>query len=131
MPTASPETSERRSDPSLASQVLSVLNDQFELADLELRYERSQFVRQLAALLLALVLGGTYFVLLQIAMVHALVLRGHALGHVCLVLGGIYGLLAGVIYRVFGQRDPRAGEPFEASRKELGKNLKWIQKLFS
>jgi len=116
---------------SLIGEFVALLEDQMDLAALEFGYEKKQHVRRLGAMIVALFLGLTAFVLLQVALVMGLVALGMPIGWSCLALGGAYVVIAGVLLGVYARRDPRLGEPFQGTREEFRKNLRWIETLFS
>ena len=116
---------------SFLSHLITILQDHLELAELEWKYERGQVQRRIAAWAIAALLILVAVVLLQIALISALMSQGLSLGVVCLTLTVVYGVIAGGIAFLFGRRDPKAGDPFQGTKQELLRNLQWIQKLFS
>jgi len=115
----------------VVSEVLDVLSDHAEILSLEWRYESRQAGRRLAAIGVAVVLGLSAFLLLQVALVYGLMVAGLNAGWASLLLAAIYMIAGAVVWRILGKRDPRAGRPFEATRKQLPESKQWIQKLFS
>lgn len=111
--------------------VAAQVSDHVDLAALELRYETRQARRRLVAIGVMALLVLTGFILLQVAMLQAVMRAGFSLGLAALAVSGVYLLLAGLIFWKFGRRDPRACPPFEATQREINESLKWIQKLFS
>lgn len=116
---------------SIVSQIIGLLEDQLDLLSLEWQYEKKQGCRRFVGIIIGFVLILTAFLFLQVALVRGLIALGGSLGWICVGLGGAYGALGLVIYGRFARRDPSVGEPFQASREELKRNLEWIQKLFS
>lgn len=113
------------------SEIFALLDDQLKLASLELRYEKALALRRVLAYGMVVLLVATAFVLLQVALVCALLRVGLALGGACLGLGCVYVAGAWGVFRVWARRDPRVGKPFQASAEELKENLRWIRKFFS
>src|SRR5436190_18990936 len=116
---------------SVTGEVLSLIEDQMDLASLEWQYEKSQSLRRLVALGVAVLLAITSFAVLQIAMIAGLLSVGVSAVRACLILAVIYAIVTGLLVWRYGRRDPRAEKPFQASREELHKNLKWIRQIFS
>lgn len=113
------------------SQVAGQVADHVDLASLELRYETQQAGKKLFAFALILILVLTGFIVLQVALVGALMKLGLSLGSSALVFSGLYFVLAIVVYAAWGRRDKRAGSPFGATQKELRETIQWIQKILS
>ena len=116
---------------SLPGQFFALLEDQIDLASLEWQFEKKQSLKRLGALALALFLALAAFVLLQVAIVAGIVATGHSIWLSALILAGVYLVLAVALLWKFSRRDPRAGSPFQGTRQELRKNLKWIQQILS
>jgi uncharacterized membrane protein YqjE len=119
------------SQKSVTGEVLSLLEDHMELASLEWEYEKAQSMRRLGALAGAALLVVTAFAFLQVAIVQGLVAFGLSLPVASLVLAGVYGIAAAGLMATSGRRDPRAGEPFQGTRAEIKRNLRWIRQIFS
>ena len=117
--------------PSLTGTALSLLEDQMELATLELEYEAGYSAKRLVAVLASLFLGLTAFAILQVAIIYGLKLLGLSIPVSCLILAAVYGVGAGVLIGTVGKRDKRAGSPFQGTREELRKNLRWIRQILS
>ena len=111
--------------------VTGQLSDHVDLASLELRYEARQASKKLLASAIILVLVLTGFIVLQVAIIGALMKTGMSLGLAATVLGGSYLALAIAVYGVLGRRDKRAGPPFVGTQRELHETLQWIQKILS
>jgi uncharacterized membrane protein YqjE len=107
------------------------LSDHVDLAALELRYEAQTANKRLVAAAIVLVLVLTGFIVLQVAVVGALMRTGLSLGLASFLLSLVYFGAALGIYWIFGRRDERAGPPFMATQKEVHETLRWIQKIFS
>ena len=116
---------------SVTGDVLSLLEDQVELASLELEYEMDQAVRRLGALVVGAFLGLTAFAILQIAIVSGLERLGLSLAQASLILAAVYGIVGATLIMKFGRRDKLAGAPFQGTLDEVRKNLRWIRKFLS
>jgi len=116
---------------SLPGQFFALLEDQLDLASLEWQFEKKQSLKRVGALALALFLALAAFVLVQVAIVAGIAATGRSIWLSALILGGVYLLLAILLLWKFSRRDPKVGSPFQGSRQELRKNLKWIQQIFS
>lgn len=117
--------------PGLISDMVGLLNDQADLAALELHYETAQATRRLVALILAGLFALASFGILQLMILNILIqfrLSWLAASALLVVLDAIVAVL---IFKFVGLRDPRAGRPFEGTRRESKETLQWIQKLFS
>jgi uncharacterized membrane protein YqjE len=125
------ETNGHTTKPSFLREALGMLEDHAELASLEWRYERSQAIRRLVAVAIATGLAFGAFLLLLIATVYGLVSLGLNVGWVALGLGVLCAIASAIIVQTVGQRDPRAGRPFEGTRRQAHESIEWIQKLFS
>jgi len=116
---------------SITKDVLALLEDQMELVSLEMGYEADQGVRRVAALVVAAFLGLTAFAVLQVAIVKGLEWAGLSLAQACVTLAAVYGGTAAGLIMKFGRRDKRAGEPFQGTREEIRKNLRWMRQFLS
>ncbi len=116
---------------SVIGEFIGLLEDQMDLASLEWQYEKELNVRRLGALIAAAVLGFAAFIILQFALVMGIAALGVPVGWACVILAGVYILIAGLLLFKFARRDPRMGEPFQGTRQEIRKNLRWIEQLFS
>jgi len=116
---------------SLIGEALDILDDQVELASLELEYEATLGARRIAALAGIAILVVTGFALLQVAMIWGLMKLGLSVGISSLILAFLYGGGAALIYRVLVRRDPKVGGAFAGTREELHKNIRWIRHFFS
>lgn len=110
---------------------LKVFRDHAALASLEARFEAVHASRRLLGAAIAAVLALAAFVYLQIALVAALIALGLKLSQACLALAAVCGAGAVMTIRWAVRRAPGAGRPFEATRREMGETVEWIQKLFS
>ncbi len=117
--------------PSILQSVVGLLQDQLDLFSLELGFEKRQVRRRALALVAIGIFGLLSAALFQVAIVLWLAKEAPNIAGVCGLLGLLYGVIAGGIFWGLGRRDPRAGKPFEGSRRQLDENLKWIQTLFS
>src|ERR1700733_2375621 len=118
---------ERRTN--IWKEVAGQVSDHVDLASLELRYETKQASKQLLAAGIIFVLVLTGFIVLQVALVGALMKVGLSLGASAFLFSLLYFVLAAVVYRVLAQRDKRAGPPFAGTQRELHETLKWIQNI--
>lgn len=116
---------------SLWRDVTDQLSDHLDLAALELRYEAQVAGKKLVAGAIMFLLILTGFIVLQVALVGALMKVGLSLGVSALILSGIYFILAFAVFEVLGRRDKRVGPPFAASQREIHETIKWIQKILS
>jgi uncharacterized membrane protein YqjE len=116
---------------SITGEVLSLLEDHMELASLEWEYEKTQTKRRLGALAVIALLAMSAFAFLQIAIVYGLVALGLTFPLASLVLAGTYLIIAAILCSTMGKRDKRAGEPFQGTRQEIRRNIKWIRQIFS
>jgi uncharacterized membrane protein YqjE len=116
---------------SITGEVLSLLEDHMELASLEWEYEKAQSKRRLGALAGIALLSVSAFAFLQIAIVAGLVALGLTLPIASLVLAGAYLILSAILFSTLGKRDKQAGEPFQGTRQEIRRNIKWIRQIFS
>ena len=116
---------------SLPGQFFALLDDQIDLASLEWQFEKSHSLKRIGALILAVFLAFAAFVFIQVAIIAGIAATGRSIWLSALILGGIYLLMAILLLWKFSRRDPKAGSPFQGSRQELRKNLKWIQQIFS
>jgi uncharacterized membrane protein YqjE len=121
--------SARRSN--IWKEVAGQVSDHVDLASLELRYETQQVGKKLLASAIILVLILTGFIVLQVALVGALMKVGLSLGSSALVFSSLYFILAFIVYRTLGKRDKRLGPPFAGTQRELHETLQWIQKILS
>ena len=115
----------------MLNQVVDLIKDHIELAHLECSYEKAQSGRRLGVGALIAFCGLCSFLFIQLAAIIGLLKLGIPLYGVCLGFGALYALVGTWIYRRFGHRDSRAGEPFQGSREELLRSLQWIQQLLS
>jgi len=111
--------------------LMAVLQDHWELAILEIGFESRQAARRLTAIVLSLIFAVLALIVAQVAVIYGLMQLGLNPAVSCLIVAGVYGALALVIFRAWGRRDPRSGSPFAGTRREVGRTLQWIQKLFS
>ena len=112
-------------------EVAGQISDHMDLASLELRYEAQHAGKKLLAAAIIFLLVLTGFIVLQVALVGALMKGGFSLGVSALILSGVYFLLALVVYGALAHRDKRVGPPFSATQRELHETLQWIQKILS
>src|SRR5580704_8142906 len=87
----------------MVSEVLDVLSDHAEILSLEWRYESRQAARRLAAMGTALLLSLTAFLLLQVALVYALMAAGLNAGWSSLLLAVIYVIAGAVVWQILGR----------------------------
>jgi uncharacterized membrane protein YqjE len=113
------------------SEVAAQVSDHVDLASLELRFEAEHAGKKLLAAGIIFVLVLTGFIVLQVAIVGALMRAGLSLGLSALLLSGLYFLSAIWVYLKLGRRDRRAGPPFAATQRELHQTMRWIQKILS
>ena len=111
--------------------IVNLIEGHLQLAHLEFRYEHDQSRRRFWVLGLVILCGLWAFLFLHIALLIGLAKAGLPLYAICLFLGGVYAGAGALIYRRFGIRETRAGEPFQGSRDELNRSLKWIHQLLS
>jgi uncharacterized membrane protein YqjE len=116
---------------SIVGEVLEMVEDQMELASLEWEYVKSRSARRIIALATAGLLSLSAFVFLQVALVQGLIALHLTLAQASLIVAGVYVAVAGALFAIFGRRDKRTGEPFQATREQIHKNLRWIRQLFS
>ena len=123
----------RRSSESsgITERIITLFEDQLDLFALEMEYETRLNLRRLWIAIVSIVLFLSAFVLLQIAIIGALMATGIGLGLSCVGLALVYAGVGFLLVSKAGRRDPNAGRPFQASREQLHENLKWIQKRFS
>ena len=109
----------------------AMLADQTELARLEWRYESAQAARRGLALVAAALLLASAVGILEAVTLHLFVKAGLSWLAAASTLGVLDLIGAGALWRFAGRRDPRAGQPFEGSRREALETVAWIRKLFS
>jgi uncharacterized membrane protein YqjE len=112
-------------------EVAGQISDHVDLASLELRFEAHQAGRKLLAAAIVLVLTLTGFIVLQVALVGAMMRVGLSLGASALILSGLYFLMALAVAWTLGRRDKKVGPPFVGTQRELHETLRWIQKILS
>ncbi len=122
---------ETKDKPSVIGELIGVLQDHWDLFLLELGFESRQAARRLWAIVVAVAFLGLALALLQVALLSALRAAGLSLTAACLWMGGGYAVLGLLILAIWGRRDRRAGGPFDGTRREVGRSLQWIRKLFS
>jgi hypothetical protein len=112
-------------------EVAGQISDHVDLASLEMRYEAEHAGKKLfsAAIIFILVLTG--FIVLQVAVIGALMKLGLSLGLSALIVSVIYFALAAGVFQVLGRRNKRAGPPFIGTQRELHETMRWIQKILS
>lgn len=116
---------------STVGEMLSLLEDQMDLAALEWDFEKKHNVRRFGAIAGAVVLFLSAFVVLQAAAILGLVALGLGPGWACLALAGLELLVGGLLLSAMGKRDPKVGEPFKGTRQEFRKNIQWIRQILS
>jgi uncharacterized membrane protein YqjE len=116
---------------SIWQEVTSQVSDHVDLAALELRYEAQQAAKHLLAAAVIFLLVLTGFIVLQVALVGALMRAGLSMGLSAFLLSALYFVAAVIVYWTLGRRDKRAGPPFLATQREIHETLRWIQKTFS
>jgi uncharacterized membrane protein YqjE len=121
--------SERRSN--IWREVAGQVSDHVDLASLELRFEAQMAGKKLLAAAIMLILVLTGFIVLQVALIGALMKTGLSLGLSALLFSGLYFLMAIFVYMKLARRDKRAGPPFAGTQRELHETLQWIQKILS
>lgn len=115
----------------VVARLAAILNDHWELLILELGYESKQAARRILALGFALMFLLLALIVGQVAVIYGLMAAGLNPGVACAIVAGVYLLISLVIFRKWGRRDLRGGPAFAGTRREVGKSLQWIQKLFS
>jgi uncharacterized membrane protein YqjE len=113
-----------------ARDVFGLLEDHLELASLEWEYEKAQGIRRIIGLTIGAVAGLCAFIFLQVAIVTVLIRAGMPVWGAAVLLTGLYGVVAVICFKVFGKRPAKAGEPFQGTKTEIRKNLRWIQQFF-
>jgi uncharacterized membrane protein YqjE len=116
---------------SIVGEVLELLDDQLELASLEWQYEKTNSLKRILAIVSGAMFAVSAFALLLVAAVLGLTGLGLSLIQSCLVLAVILGGFSAVLILRFSRRDPKVGAPFQGTRQEARKNLKWMRQLFS
>ena len=91
--------------PNVWKEVAGQVSDHVDLASLELRYEAKQAGKQILAAGIIFVLVLTGFIVLQVAVVGALMKLGLSLGVSAFLFSLLYVVLAAVVFRVLAQRD--------------------------
>ncbi len=114
----------------VASDVIGLIEDHIELASLEWEYEKAQGVRRVVGLAVGAIAALCAFAFLQIAIVSALIRAGLPVWGAALALTVVYGGVAAGCFTKFCKRSNKAGEPFQGTRAEIRKNLRWIQQFF-
>jgi uncharacterized membrane protein YqjE len=112
-------------------EVTEQISDHVDLAALELHYETRAVGKRLLAAAVSLVLALTGFLVLQVALVGALMRAGLSMGLASLCLSLLYFAVALAVYWAIGRRDKRVGPPFVGTQREIHETLRWIQKIFS
>ena len=112
-------------------EVAGQVADHVDLATLELRYEAQLAGRKLLAAGIIFILVLTGFIVLQVALIGALMKTGLSLGLSALIFSAFYFLLAAGVYAGLAKRDKRIGPPFAGTQRELHETLQWIQKILS
>jgi uncharacterized membrane protein YqjE len=116
---------------SAIGEFIALLEDQMDLASLEWEYEKNLNFKRIGAVIAAVFLGFAAFMFIQVAIVMGIAALGVPVGWACVILAAVYVLVAGLLLRNFAQRDPRVGAPFQGTRQEFRKNLRWISQIFS
>ena len=117
--------------PSPGGRMLELLDNHLELAQVECQYESAVARRRLGVAALATLCLVSAFAFIQIVLTVALMSCGLPLYATCLVLALFWSIAGIVLYWMYGQRDARAGEPFEGTRQEMSRSLQWIRKHIS
>jgi len=112
-------------------EVAGQVSDHVDLASVELRYETQQAGKKLLAAGIMLVLVLTGFIVLQVALIGALMKTGLSLGLSALLFSSLYFLLAVFVYLMLARRDKRVGPPFAATLREVHETMQWIQKILT
>ena len=112
-------------------EVAGQISDHVDLATLELRYEAEHAGKKLLAAAIMFLFVLTGFIVLQVALVGALMKLGLSLGVSALILSGVYFVMAVLVYMALARRDKRVGPPFSATQRELHETMRWIQKILS
>jgi len=113
------------------AQIAAVLGDHWELATLEMGYESKQFSRRLFALAFSFLFVLLALIVAQVAVIYGLMATGMSPALSCSLVAAFYALVGIGIFVKWGRRDVRGGSAFAGTRREVGKSLQWIQKLFS
>ena len=116
--------------PSFIEQLVDLVQTHVELFFLESQFECIQFVRRAVPLLIAVFLATLAFVLIQISIIDGLIHWGLPLWGACLLIAGVYGVVAAGLILYVGRRDARAGKPFQGSVDEFKRSRTWIHKRF-
>jgi hypothetical protein len=111
--------------------VVDLLADHMELAQLEYRYEASVMRRRFRVFTAAILFTFCSWVLIQIAVLDGLSRLKFPLCVSALILAGFNLAVGLILCDRYGRRDKRAGEPFSASQEELKRSLQWIQRSLS
>jgi hypothetical protein len=112
-------------------EVAGQISDHVDLASLELRYETQQAGKKLFASAVIFILVLTRFIVLQVALVGAMMKVGLSLGVSASILAGAYFALAIAVWWLLGRRDKLAGPPFIGTQREIHETLRWMQKILS
>lgn len=123
------DQTERRGN--VLGELARVFEDHWDLLLLELGFESRQAVRRLSAIVVGVLFLFLSAIVAQVAVIYGLMALGLSAPVACLAVAGLYFLIALAVVSAWGRRDPRVGPPFHATRREVGRSLKWIQKLFS
>lgn len=117
--------------PSFSQSFFRLVEDHVELANLDIQYETCTARRTLMRMGVAALcfFMTSFFISGGIAM--ALTLAGLSAPVACVAVGAVWGIAGGIVLYNRTPRDPRLGEPFSASKRELSKTLQWIQKRIS
>ncbi len=116
--------------PSIRSRIPGLLEDHFELAQLECRYEYEAGRRRLGWIGLAVLCLSSAFALLQVTLIEGLRAAGLPLYAACLMLAVLWSVIGIGVYLRCTTRDPKAGEPFMGTRAEFKRSFQWIQTHF-
>jgi len=109
---------------------LGLLNDHLELASLEWGYEKQEGWRRLLGFCVGAILLLSSFAYLQMALIGWLLRMGLKWEGIGLILGPAYLVSGILVILLFGKRQKGLGAPFQGSRSELQRSIKWIEKRF-
>ncbi len=112
-------------------EVAGQLSDHVDLASLEMRYEAVQAGKKLIAAGIVFIFVLTGFIVMQVAIVGALMKTGLSLGLSAFLVSMVYFAVAFAAYWMLGRRNKHAGPPFIGTQRELHETLRWIQKILS
>jgi uncharacterized membrane protein YqjE len=111
------------------NQSLDLLKDHLELASLEWGVEKKEGRRRLLILGAGTILITSSYVYFQIALIGWFLKMGFSWASLGLMLGFLFLAVGLSVIRFFGKRQEGLGQPFQGSRNELKRSIRWIEKL--